>query len=64
MTCKVLSPGRHVPVISWADAESRKLPDYMIVLAWNFADAIIANHRKYLEAGGHFIVPLPEIRIV
>lgn len=59
----LFTPGRHVPVVSWEKARSER-PDYMIVLAWNFADAIIAKHRAYLDSGGHFIVPLPELRIV
>lgn len=59
----LFTPGRHVPVVAWSKAEAER-PDYMVVLAWNFADAIIANHTRYLETGGHFIVPLPEVRIV
>jgi hypothetical protein len=57
------TPGKHVPVVSWA-AGADVRPDYFVILAWNFADAIIASHRAYLEAGGHFIVPLPELKVV
>jgi hypothetical protein len=57
------TPGKHVPVVPWsASADAR--PDYLVILAWNFADAIIANHSSYLELGGHFIVPLPELKVV
>ena len=28
------------------------------------ADDIIANEHAYLEQGGHFIVPIPEPRVV
>jgi SAM-dependent methyltransferase len=59
----LFTPGRHVPVVAWSKAEHDR-PDYMVVLAWNFADAIITNHRRYLDAGGHFIVPLPDVRVV
>ena len=59
----LFTPGKHVPVVPWLTAEERQ-PDYMVILAWNFADAIIASHREYLDKGGHFIVPLPELRIV
>jgi SAM-dependent methyltransferase len=59
----LFTPGRHVPVVPWSVAESER-PDYMVILAWNFADAIIEAHRSYLADGGRFIVPLPDIRIV
>jgi SAM-dependent methyltransferase len=59
----LFTPGKHVPVVPWSHTETL-WPDYMVILAWNFADAIIANHREYLDKGGHFIVPLPELRIV
>jgi len=59
----LFTPGKHVPVVARAHmAES--WPDYVVILAWNFADAIIANNREYLDKGGHFIVPLPELRII
>ena len=47
----------------YADPPDRA-PDYVIVLAWNFAEPIIANHQEFLDRGGRFIVPLPEVRVV
>ena len=57
------TPGKHVPVVASSHIVEA-WPDYMVILAWNFADVIIANNRQYLDKGGHFIVPLPELRIV
>ena len=57
------SPGSHIPVVSSQELYRRR-PDCVVVLAWNFADSIIAKHRAFLDAGGRFIVPLPELRIV
>lgn len=59
----LFTPGKHVPVVASSHV-AEMWPDYMVILAWNFAEAIIANHREYLNKGGHFIVPLPELRIV
>ena len=39
----------------------KNAPEYVIILEWPYADAIIKNHRKYLENGGTFIIPLPTI---
>jgi SAM-dependent methyltransferase len=57
------TPGLHIPVFS-SDAIYEKKPDYVIVLAWNFAPQIMKRHQNYINNGGHFIVPLPEIRII
>jgi hypothetical protein len=57
------SPGLHVPVLS-SKAIYEEKPDYVILLAWNFASQIMKNHQGYLNSGGHFIVPLPELRII
>jgi SAM-dependent methyltransferase len=58
----LFTPGLHIPVLpSSAIAERR--PDYLIVLAWNFAEPIMAKHQAFREAGGHFIVPLPSLEV-
>jgi hypothetical protein len=38
-------------------------PDYLLVLAWNFAEPIMATHSNYTSRGGHFIVPLPQLAV-
>jgi SAM-dependent methyltransferase len=57
----LFSPGTHIPVVP-SEQMYRAHPDYMLVLAWNFADPIIKKHQKFLEQGGHFIVPLPQLK--
>jgi hypothetical protein len=53
------TPGMHLPVVPAARlAEDR--PDYTLILAWNMADEIVGQQTAYREAGGRFIVPIPE----
>ncbi len=56
------SPGSHIPVVA-SDALYERRPDYVLILAWNFAQAIMDKHSAFLDAGGRFIVPLPELKI-
>lgn len=57
----LFSPGFHLPVLPSEEMYAQK-PDYVLVLAWRFADMIVKKHRAYLNQGGHFIVPLPTLR--
>lgn len=57
------TPGYHLPVYPSSVLYERK-PDYLLIYAWNYADSIIAKHEDYAAAGGRFIVPLPELRVV
>lgn len=56
-------PGVHVPIADPSLLMSAR-PDYTIILPWNFADEIVSQQRKYLEAGGRFIVPIPTLHIL
>ena len=61
----LFSPGMHVPVVdSKILKDPAKAPDFIIVLAWNFAQPIIKNHQYFLESGGQFIIPLPKLEVI
>lgn len=58
----LLTPGMHIPVRP-EGALLEERPDYAVMLAWNYADAIVRKHAGYLRAGGHFIHPIPTARV-
>jgi SAM-dependent methyltransferase len=58
----LFSPGLHIPVFPSAVLHELR-PDYLLLLAWNFAAPIMARHTEFREAGGKFIVPLPAVQI-
>jgi len=57
------TPGKRIPVVS-SKTLYEKRPDYLLILAWNFADSIMKMHVKYKELGGKFIIPVPDPRII
>jgi hypothetical protein len=57
------TPGTHIPIISEKSAKEMK-PDYFLVLPWHFKYSILERERAYMEQGGKFIFPLPEIEII
>ena len=59
----LFSPGFHLPVLSPNEIPLKK-PDYIVILAWRYAEPIMKKHRSFLEQGGHFIIPLPSLQVV
>jgi len=57
------SPGMHIPVYS-DEHLLKKNPDYAIILAWNFANEIMANLSEFKRRGGKFIIPIPMPKII
>lgn len=57
------TPGQHIPIVP-PERMLADLPDFTILLAWNFADEILEQQRKYIEQGGKFILPLPDVKIL
>ena len=56
-------PGVRIPIKSRESLKGMN-PDYVIILAWNFAEPIMKMHQKYGEEVGQFILPMPEPEIV
>jgi len=52
-----------IPIIKEEEAREHQ-PDYMLVLPWFFFSEFAQREADYLENGGSFILPLPEVRIV
>ncbi len=55
--------GTDVPIISEEEARADH-PAYFLALPWHFIDAFLVREAEYLERGGRFILPLPEVRVV
>ncbi len=62
--CGLYTPGTFIPVVPRTYAEAN-LPDYYLLLAWNYLNPILEKEDAYRNAGGKFIIPVgDEIEII
>ena len=57
------TPGTRIPVVSPSRLVQDPV-DYVLILAWNFADSIIAKNKDFRKKGGKFIIPVPKPTII
>ena len=56
-------PGVRIPIVA-PEQLCQSMPDYTLLLTWNFADEIFRQQAEYRRLGGRFILPLPEVKVV
>lgn len=59
----LFTPGTRIPVvdIKWARENP---PDYFLLLAWNYKDAILQKEQKLRSQGVKFVMPIGKVEVV
>jgi methylation protein EvaC len=57
------SPGAHIPVQPYGEFKA-DYPDVALLFGWNHAEEIMANEQAFRDAGGQWLVYVPEVKII
>lgn len=57
------TPGSHILVVA-PEILEKEIPDYILLLSWNYADNILEKEKTLRSKGVKFIIPVPVVRIV
>jgi methylation protein EvaC len=59
----LVTPGMHIPVRP-PEAFSDPYPDYALLFAWNHAGEIMAKEQAFREAGGRWLLYVPDVHVI
>ena len=59
----IAGPDYNITVVA-SDEIYRRRPDLIVLLAWRYADLILERHQAFRDAGGRFVLPLPEVAVL
>ncbi|MBI4366920.1 MAG: methyltransferase domain-containing protein [Deltaproteobacteria bacterium] len=59
----LFTPGRNIPIRGREALEGAAF-DYMLILAWNYKDAIMRKTEAFRRRGGKYIIPIPEVTVL
>ncbi|MFI9203879.1 methyltransferase domain-containing protein [Streptomyces sp. NPDC053048] len=57
-----ITPGSHIPIRP-PEAFRDPYPDYALLFAWNHAEEIMAKERAFREAGGRWVLYVPDVHV-
>ncbi len=60
----LFSPGLAIPVVGPQILAGPEKPDVVVILAWRYAEPILAKNQAYLRNSGRFLKILPEIELI
>ena len=58
-----ITPGSLIPIVDFSHFAKEK-PEFILLLAWNFAEELMSKLPDHKKDGGYFLVPIPEFKLV